>query len=167
MPYEVRYVGQSITALVTEATHAATRSAERGIAASGGRRLYETAREATPVDSGATRDAWVMHGIEAWQHEASGYEARVSNDHQPVVNFLEHGTKPHEITAKNSSGEVSWIDPLTGVRMHMKSVHHPGIEGHHMAARACVDLEANLPEVTRPHLEQWASECEAAIEGAR
>jgi hypothetical protein len=165
--YEVHYVGTPITALISEATYAATRHAERAIVGSGGRRLYETAREATPVDTGTTRDAWVLHPIEAWTHHASGYEARVSNSHNPIATFLEHGTKPHEIGAKNPSGEVSWIDPLTGRRMFARSVMHPGAPGFHMAARACVDLEANLPEVTQPHLERWSAECEAAIDAAK
>jgi hypothetical protein len=164
MALEIQYVGQSITALVTAATHEITRRAERGITASAGRRLYEVARELTPEETHATRDQWIDRGPEEW-HDGNGFAVSVTNSSM-VAQFLESGVGPHEIKPKVSGGHESWIDPLTGRRAFARTVHHPGIEAHHMTAGACVDLEANLPEVTRPALEQWAREVEGAIADA-
>jgi hypothetical protein len=59
--YECRYIGPNMADLVSEATLAATGRACREIGGSGTRRLFEVARDATPIKSGATREAWIEH----------------------------------------------------------------------------------------------------------
>jgi hypothetical protein len=161
MAYECRYIGPSLGDLVTEATFAATRHAERSIVSAGTQRLYDVARDETPVETGTARESWIKHGIEMWGD--GGYEGRVTNS-DPVATFREHGTKPHDINPKGG-GDMSWIDPLTGGRITMRrTVHHPGAQAHHMAARAGVALEASLSEVAQAGLEVWSRDVEAAID---
>jgi hypothetical protein len=158
---EWRYIGPNLADLVTEATFAATRRAERSIVDSGTRRLYEVAKSETPVETGTARESWIQHEPEP--RDAGGYEGRITNSDDVAV-FLEYGTKPHDISPKGEGEDVSWIDPFTGQRAFARSVHHPGIQPHFMTARAGVALEANLPEIAHAGLEQWATECEAVID---
>ena len=59
MSFTVRYVGQSLTALVSHEVRAATDRLQDDIARRAQLTLYDTAREATPSRSGRTRDSWL------------------------------------------------------------------------------------------------------------
>jgi hypothetical protein len=142
------------------AVRVATGRAERQIASSATHRLYDIAKDATPIgETGKTRESWIQHGIEP---HGSGFEGRVTNS-DDVAAFLEWGVRAHDIDPKGDD-EMSCVDPLTGRRISTKrTVHHPGIEAHHMPVRASVAVEAGVDEIALPHLEAWASEVEAAI----
>ena len=59
---------------------------------------------------------------------------------------------------------MSWIDPFTKRRITTKrTVYHPGIEAHHMAARAATAVEAGMDEIALLPLEAWSRDVEASI----
>jgi hypothetical protein len=156
MPYTTRYVGQSLTALVTEATKAATRSAARQIAQTGQDLMFEEATRATPVRTSHTRDRWLKQEI----HERDDrHEARISND-DPVATYLQYGTPPHEIDARAHHA----ITESQGPRA---SAHVRGIEPHHMTEKAALVAEVSIHERSVPTLETWKRECEEAIDLAK
>ena len=114
--YECRYIGPNMADLVSEATLAATGRACREIVGSGTRRLFEVARDATPIESGATREAWIEHPV--MPSETGGYEGRVSNASN-VAAYLELGTRPH---VEEGHEYMTWVDPLTGRRTSARRV---------------------------------------------
>jgi hypothetical protein len=156
MPYQARYFGDSLTALVTEATKQATRAAARQIAQTGQDLMFEEARRATPVRTSHTRDRWLKQEI----HERDDrHEARISND-DPVATYLQYGTPPHEIDARAHHA----ITESQGPRA---SAHVRGIEPHHMTEKAALVAEVSIGERSVPTLEAWKRECEEAIDLAK
>jgi hypothetical protein len=117
--YECRYIGPNMADLVSEATLAATGRACREIVGSGTRRSFEVARDATPIESGATREAWIEHPV--MPRETGGYEGRVSNASN-VAAYLEWGTRPH---VEEGHEYMTWVDPLSGRRTSARRVVNP------------------------------------------
>jgi hypothetical protein len=151
-----RYVGQSLTALVTAATREATRSAARQIARTGQDIMFEEARRATPSRTGRTRASWLKQEIE---HRDDRLEGRISND-DPTAVYLQYGTEAHAIEAE--PGEA--LRTPAGPRA---DVHVAGIQPHSMTQKAALVTEATISERSVPALETWARECEAAIDVAK
>jgi hypothetical protein len=156
MPIQVKYVGQSLTSLVTEATYQATRSAARRIAQTGQDIMFEEARAATPSRTGRTRASWLKHEIE---HRDDRLEGRVTND-DPTAVYLQYGTESHAI--KPEHGEA--LRTPQGPRA---DVHVSGIQPAHMTERAALVTEATISERSVPALETWKRECEEAIDLAK
>jgi hypothetical protein len=156
---EAQYIGPNLADLVPEAAFAATSHACRSIVGSGRDRLFDVAKDLTPVETGATRESWIKEPV--MPHGSSGYEGKAVNPDN-VASYLEYGVRAHDISA-HDGGELEWTDPLTGRVMRTRHVHHPGITARHMAANAGAALEATLGAVAEPHLQAWRDEVEMAI----
>lgn len=57
---------------------------------------------------------------------------------------------------------LEWVDPWTGLK-RTRHVHHPGIVGQHMTAKAGAAVHASLGEIAQGPLETFAHEAEALI----
>jgi hypothetical protein len=144
------YSGGSLTDLVKAATvRPPTRRAVRDLADAAGRAMTERARENTPTRTGVTAASWSQLRVRQTRDAAeSGTENRSHKAH-----WLEWGVKPHKIRPRDAEA----IDTPEGARAE---ADHPGIAAHHPLARAMAEVEAALPAIAEPILEDWAEEIE-------
>ena len=136
-----------------ETTGPPTERALRSIADSGGAEMTKRTRAHTPVDTGRTRDSFEQVPVQ--KIVGGGYRSGTESHHYKA-RWLEHGTKAHRIEPKRGKGKRAISTP-EGARA---SADHPGTVGHHMVARAAVEVEAGLDQIARPHLETWARDVE-------
>ena len=153
MAYTVRYVGESLTSLVTHEVRAATDRLQDDIARRAQLTLYDTAREATPSRSGKTRDSWLAMPT---RHEDGRREARVSND-DDVAFWLNYGTEAHSIAPKDKRAVETPLGPRA-------DAHVAGIEPHHMVEHAAEAVARTIAETSLPARERWRQEVEAIID---
>lgn len=156
MAYACKYVGDSLSSLVTEASIAATDRASRSIAQETQRVMLDTARAATPVKSGATRDSWLAPMVE---RRGQRVEAKIQNTHW-LAFLLEYGVQAHEIKPDERKAEMTPEGPRA-------DVHHPGMRAHHMTALAGQMAETLLPMIAARPLQAWQSEIEAMIDAEK
>jgi len=147
------YVGESLEALVTRTVKEATDRCARRIAQRGQDIMFETARDATPIRSGRTRDSWIRHEIE---QRDSRLEGRISNS-DPRALWLQYGTQEHEIRPKDRRALREGIGPRAGA-------HVRGITAHHMTQRAALIAETSIGLASEQIRREWSAEVEAAIE---
>jgi hypothetical protein len=123
------------------------------MASTGTDRLHDLIAEYTPIRTGNLRTSWYTTGKLA--AELAGreghYVGRVKTDvdYAPYVNY---GTglfgpqhRKYLIEPHPPNQALSWIDPLTGMRVFARRVWHPGSEGAHMIEKAAAVLEAGDP----------------------
>ncbi|MBI5427263.1 MAG: hypothetical protein HZA02_03165 [Nitrospinae bacterium] len=67
----------------------------------------------------------------------------------PFAGFIEFGTRPHEIRAKNRKA-LFW----RGARAPVKKVRHPGTQGYHIIGQAVEDAVGGLRETLDLELER-------------
>ena len=152
------YIGESLEALVTEATMAATHALERDIVETARDVLFTTAQAATPVGkTGAVRNSWLPQPI--WPHGPDRWQATVRNDHW-IAHLLNYGTEAHEIDPKRKRAETTPEGPRA-------SAHVRGIRPHHMAEIACETTAQVIEPMTYPARQRWKREVEFAISRAK
>jgi hypothetical protein len=157
MPYQRKYIGDSLQALVSPASYEAVDRAARDIASEARSVMHTAAAAATPVKSGAMRDAWIARTI---RREGQRYSTGVMNPHWAAW-MVSVGAQPHEIFPEHGHRAVS---TPAGPRA---SVDSPGFRGAHMDEKAVETAEAVLPDVTTAARERWKVDAESAIEAAK
>jgi hypothetical protein len=154
---QMRYVGDSLESLVTQATFDAVDRCCRNIASTARDTMDTVARVATPVRYGIVQNAWVAKSI---RKEGERYSTGTENSHW-LAWMLDVGAKPHEIFPEQRKAELTPEGPRARVP------HHPGFTGHRMAERAVETTEAVLPSITTRARERFKAEAEFAIERAK
>ena len=155
------YIGESLTALVTQATFAATDRVCRSIAEDARDTMHTAAAAATPSRTGIVRDSWLAHPIE---HRGDVYEARIENPHW-LAHLLAYGTQPHEIRpkGKRQGGKRAELTP-EGPRA---GAHVRGITAHHMPQIAVDTVAHTIKDTTYPAQRRFKADAELAIERAK
>jgi hypothetical protein len=154
--WDVKYLGDSLRSLVTEATFEATDRLCRDIASEAREVMDTTARAATPARTGVVRDSWIAEPI---SHKGDRYETGVYNPHW-LAWMLSTGAQPHEIFPERGKALATPYGPR-------RDVHSPGFRGHRMPERAVETAEATLEPLTLTARERWARAGEFAAERAK
>lgn len=130
------------------------------MATTGGKFMNRGIRDKTPVKTGRTQRSIRRRAtklvlrtpeVEVW--ESTNYSNLLT------ALWLEHGTRPHVITA--SDGVMAF--EVNGERRFARRVNHPGTEGLHMFAITAVEAEAAFEALMRPLTYEWARTVEAMI----
>jgi hypothetical protein len=157
MPYQRKYIGDSLRSLVSQASYDATDRTCRDISSEAREIMDTAARAATPAKTGVVRDSWIARPI---RKEGQRYQTGTYNPHW-LAWMLARGAQEHEIYPEHGHRALS---TPAGPREH---VHSPGFRGHHMDERAVETAEALLPDVTTGARERWKADAELAIEAAK
>jgi hypothetical protein len=108
------------------------------LAEKGGFEVVNEAKQRTPVRTGVLRAAWKMRS----ERHSEGGVIEVSNETE-YGPYIEYGTKPHTITAKNAKVLTD------GSNFFGQSVQHPGTAPKPMLAPAVAAVEPKLEEALR------------------
>ncbi len=154
MGQRVGYVGESLQALVSEATFEALHTVEREIVEQARVTMYDAARAATPARTGAVRHSWLPQPI--WPHGPDRWEARVTNDHW-LANILNYGSEAHIIRPRRKRALTEQIGPRA-------DAHVSGVQPHHMAEHAIEAVRYTINETTFVAQERFKRDAEFAIQ---
>ena len=150
----MKYVGDSLEALVNEGVRQATDDLMRDIASTARSVMFDVAVASTPIGkSAALRASWLAGPIE--QREGRT-ETSVRNDHWAAM-LVNYGADPHVIRPRTGRAVETPYGPRA-------DVHHPGFHGRHMAQKAIDTTAQVIDPITTPARERWARESEFAIE---
>lgn len=153
------YIGESLEALVTEASYEATSRVCREIVHQAQDVMLTTAQAATPSRYGTVRDSWIALPLNP--HGPSRWGATIRNDHW-LAHLLSHGTSAHEIKPKGTArGGKRALPERLGPRA---SAHVRGIEPHFMEQRAAHTAAVVIGDVSYPAQRRWAADMEMAIQ---
>ena len=98
---------------------------------------YDSIVDKTPVLTGEAINAWKLQRI-------GKYSWAISNKVDYVV-YLEYGTVPHIIKAKDAS-VLRWVNYSTGEVVFSTIVHHPGTRPYGMVRSTITELRKQMPD---------------------
>lgn len=150
----------------------------RDMAEVGGDWLYERTVANTPVsyhglalqfggfkparEPGTLKRSWKRLPAEpSLDRIGGGWMVAVETD-DPIAQFVEWDTAPHEIRPKLPGGLLVFRTWPTGELVRTKLVHHPGTQGQHMSAFAVHAAELSFDEIVHRPLMDWARLTEQA-----
>ena len=156
------YSGQSITHLIPDDAEAITRDACRDMADAGGKFVTDLARATAPVSAfgrppGELKASYRQIDVHRGAPGAAGersYESGVES-YDPVAMWVERGTLPHVIKPRIKGGVLKFRT-IDGHLVEAKVVHHPGMRGQHIVARAMHEAHLAFDAITTPAAERWA-----------
>jgi hypothetical protein len=155
MPWEVKYIGDSLQSLVPDDLLDATHDLMEQITGTARSVMFDVARASTPVGkTGAVRASWLASPV---SRENDGrWTTSVFNDHW-VANFLNYGTQDHEIDPKAKRADLTPEGPR-------RRAHVRGIRPHHMIEHATETVRQTIEPMSYRDTLAWKARSEQAIE---
>jgi hypothetical protein len=155
--FQVKYVGDSLEALVNEGVTDATHDLMEGITHTARSVMFDVAVASTPIGrTAALRASWLAAPV---SEEGGRFTTSVFNDHWAAM-LVNYGADPHVIRPRTRRAVETPFGPRA-------DVDHPGFHGRFMAEKAVDTTAQVIRAMSYGDTLEWKRRSEFAIERAK